>query len=64
MHAYATGYGVDELALIYPADSEAAHARPTRYVLETGGRQTRVAVLLVDVERDGLPLHWIEPFLS
>jgi 5-methylcytosine-specific restriction enzyme subunit McrC len=64
MHAYATGYGVDELALIYPADSEAAHARPTRYVLETGGRQTRVAVLLVDVERDGLPLHGIEPLFS
>ena len=58
LHAYASVFGCDQLALIYPWDEALDNAFET--VLElpsTGEHQPRVTILCIDVSNDDLPLR-------
>ncbi len=57
MHAYASAYEADRLALIYPAHSGIKGARETTFLLpRVGSRQPAVSIVCIDVERDDLPI--------
>jgi 5-methylcytosine-specific restriction endonuclease McrBC regulatory subunit McrC len=57
MHAYASAYEADRMALIYPGHSGIKGARETTFLLpRVGSRQPAVSIVCIDVERDELPI--------
>jgi 5-methylcytosine-specific restriction enzyme subunit McrC len=57
MHAYAAAFGVDRLALIYPAHRGTAGAATTAFALPShGGGEPTLAVACIDVHDDDLPI--------
>ena len=56
MHAYAAAFGVDRLALIYPAVTAAEGAAQTEFALPSRGAERPIlSVACIDVHRDHLP---------
>ena len=49
MNAYASAFGCDRLALIYPWHDGLSHAKPTVFELRSGGAVSNLEVICVDV---------------
>lgn len=59
MFAYAAAFGCDQLALIYPSHAGLRNARETTLRLPSaGGVSPQLHVVVLDVERDGLPVRF------
>lgn len=57
MHAYAAGFSVDRLALIYPAHSAMTDVQETRFMLPSRGSQApSLSVVCINVDDDDLPI--------
>lgn len=64
MYVYSSAFQVRELALVYPAGSMARDSMPTTFLMPASGSQgARLRVLLIDVERDDLPIVGQEAWL-